>query len=388
MATVRALLNTEYRSKDGTYPIIVLVTVGRKKRKIPTGDRVQEKQWKNGEATARNPDYLLINDRISEKVSRIKSYLADCDKKNRPVNMALLDHVKTSFSFCDYIIHRATQYKEKGKIVMAQKLSRFAKELRDCFRGDVFFDDLNQDKLRDYENYLISNENVENTRHRKFKFLRQFFKGAIDDGKASEPNPFRFYRIEKKPVKKEKLTEAEIKRIEDLKLKPGIINDARNLFLFSFYAKGMRFENCIFLKWSDIKDGRISYTTNKGGKHLSVKIHTRLQSILDQYPKREFVFPIVTEMPEDPWEYKSLVDSRNVIINRNLHIVTGLAEIERRVTFHIARHTFAYLLKKNTDSIHTIKDALGHSDYRTTEIYLKALDDEILDKEMGKLYGE
>lgn len=59
-----------------------------------------------------------------------------------------------------------------------------------------------------------------------------------------------------------------------------------------------------------------------------------------------------------------------------------------RLRFHMARHTFAFHLKKKTDNIHIIKDSLGHSRSYTTELYLQALDDERLDEEMDKLYEE
>jgi integrase len=172
-----------------------------------------------------------------------------------------------------------------------------------------------------------------------------------------------------------------------LKLNAGPVADARNLFLFSFYSKGIRFGNCIMLRREDVRDGRIHIRVSKGGKYISIKIHARLQAILDLYPIGEFVFPFVDHEPDDPEEFLKLIGSCNTVVNRNLKVVAALAEIKKKLTFHIARHTFAYLLKQKTHSILVIQDALGHSESRTTEQYLKALDDEILDSEMEKLYG-
>jgi integrase len=129
------------------------------------------------------------------------------------------------------------------------------------------------------------------------------------------------------------------------------------------------------------------FKTNKGNKHISVKIHSRLQAIIDAY-EGDFLFPFVKAMPGCKKEYKKMIDSLNVVVNRNLKIVADLAGITKVLTFHIARHTFAFHLKKKTDSIHVISDSLGHSRSQTTEIYLQSLDDEYLDKELDKLYGE
>ena len=387
MATIKVMLRTAHLSKEGTHPIVIRITAGLKQRLIPVGYKVRKNEWKGKEVSSRHPDYVIINSAIATKEAEIKKYLAECSMAGKPIRLDLIGTKNTSYSFSQYLLHRAAQYKSKGKIVMWRKLDRFKRELQECFGAEVFFDDIDQDKLRTYENWLIQKNNVENTRAKKFKFLRQFFQGAMDEGKVIGVNPFKLYKIASKPVNKEKLTAEEIKKIEELQITPGAVNDARNLFLFSYYTKDARFENCIMIKHSDIKDGRIYFRTNKGNKFISVKIHERLQVIIEQYPGSGFIFPFVEEAPESPDQHLKLVDSRNVIINRNLKVVAGLAKIDKHLTFHIARHTFAFLLKQKTQSIHVIQDSLGHSDARTTQMYLKSLDDEVLDIEMEKLYG-
>jgi len=213
------------------------------------------------------------------------------------------------------------------------------------------------------------------------------FSGAIKDGLYPGINPFENYKIQTFPSKKEKLTIEEIRAIEELELS-GPYNDARNLFLFSYYAKGARFENCIFLERKDIRDGRIYFETNKGHKNLSVLISAKLKRILDQYPTGQYVFPYIKETPENEFIYRSVKDSANTMVNRYLKVVTGLAKIQIPVTFHQARHSISFHLKKAGVNINAIQDVLGHSSVRTTEIYLKSLDDESLDEEMKKVYGE
>lgn len=407
MATVKPLLYTRYQSKDKTYPVIVRVREGKQTRDIPTGWKITEKYWKGTQVGSGHPDAVYINSKIAEIESQAKAYIADCRLKNRPIKLDLIGQQRASYSFNAFLLHRAKQYAAAEMFVMEAKVRRFDRELRVCFtagltfddldedvrlkkplRGnETYFDDINQDMLRVYETFLINQGNVNNTRHKKFEFLGKFYTEAVNDGKAMNPNPFKLYRIASKPVRKEKLTEDELKAIEALQLKPGPVNDARNLFLFSYYCKGIRFENCITAKRSDIINDRVMFKTNKGNKYISVKIHTRLQAIIDTY-EGDFIFPYVKAMPAAKKEYKKKIDSLNVIVNRNLKIVAQLAGISKLLTFHIARHTFAFHLKKKTDSIHVISDSLGHSRSQTTEIYLQSLDDEYLDKEMDKLYGE
>lgn len=407
MATVKPLLYTKYQSKDKTYPVIVRVREGKQTRDIPTGWKITEKYWKGTQVGSGHPDAIYINSKIAEIESQAKAYIADCKLKNRPIKLDLIGQQRASYSFNAFLLHRAKQYAAAEMYVMEAKVRRFDREFRVCFtpgltfddldedtrlkrplRGnETYFDDINQDLLRVYETFLINQGNVNNTRHKKFEFLGKFYTEAVNDGKAQEPNPFKLYKIQSKPVRKEKLTEEELKAIEALQLKPGPVNDARNLFLFSYYCKGARFENCITAKRLDVVNDRVMFRTNKGNKYISVKIHTRLQAIIDTYIG-DFLFPFIKAMPAGKKEYKKKIDSLNVIVNRNLKIVADLAGITKALTFHIARHTFAFHLKKKTDSIHVISDSLGHSRSQTTEIYLQSLDDEYLDKELDKLYGE
>lgn len=76
---------------------------------------------------------------------------------------------------------------------MDRKLRRFAKELRACFGRDVHFDDISDDTLRTFDAYLIGQGNCNNIRHKKYKFLGEYFTHAVNEEKATGRNPFKFY---------------------------------------------------------------------------------------------------------------------------------------------------------------------------------------------------
>lgn len=384
MAAIKIFLDNRYDTDH--HPIVIRIAHGNKRKYIPTGFKIEEKYW-DGKRVVKHKDASIINSRISDIISQAERYFAECHTSGKPINLNMLGTGPKGASFNDYLLHRAKQYDKKEMIVMGRKTRRIEKDLKECFNGEIYFSELTQDNLREYEAYLISQQNVDNTRHKKFKFLQQFYSQAVTDGRAEEPNPFKLYKINTKPVQKEKLTEQEIKAIEELSLQPGPVNDARNLFLFSYYCKGQRFETCITFKRDQIKNGRLHFKSNKGNKFISVLIHDRLKKILNQYKGKGFVFPYVTEIPDKKKDYIKMIDVANVNVNRNLKVVAGLAEI-KPFTFHVARHSFAYHLKKIASSIGVISDSLGHSSSRTTEIYLKALDDEFLDTELKKLYGD
>jgi integrase/recombinase XerD len=388
MATVTILLNERYQSKDNTFPIIIRVDHQGQRRKIAVGYKVGKKYWAGSSVSGRHPDAALINASISNKVADINHYLADCKLHGKPIKMELIGSGRLSYSFTEYLLHRAAQYKAAGKIIMDRKVRRWALEVLAVGGGNVYFEDLTPDFLRRLELQMIEAGNVENTRFKKFKFLHQFYAKAILEGKAQLPNPFAEHKIPVKPVKKDKLTGAQIKALEELQLPPGELNNARNLFLFAFYAKGQRFEVCVTLRWDQVKDGRIFFRTNKGNEYISVKIHQRLQAILDQYPDKGkgLIFPYIAILPADKEKYINLVGSKNALVNLALKVV-GASVGAPRLKFHDARHSFAYQLKQVTADLNVVQDSLGHSSQQVTKVYLRALEDERLDSEMEKLYG-
>lgn len=382
--TIKPIHDTRTTRKNNLYPIFIRVNHGDKQRYIPTGFKVEKKYWSQGRVV-KHPDAQIINSRIADIIANTQEYYSDCIKRNKPINLALIGTLHSSHSFNKYLLHRAKQYRLKNQIITARKVERSVKELELCFGAELYFDEITQDHLRTLEAWQISQKNADNTRADKFEKFGQYFQHAKDEGLATILNPFHKYKIQRKPVKREKLTIEELKRIEDLEC-TGAVNDARNLFLFAYYSKGQRFETCIMAQRKDIRNGRIYFKTNKGEKYISVKIHPRLQAIIDQYTG-EFLLPYVKRLPQSEQERIKLVDPLNVIVNRNLKIVAGLCRIDKHVTAHVSRHTLATHLKQVTNNINIIQEALGHSKQSTTVRYLKDLDDEVLDSEMDKLYG-
>lgn len=400
MATATPVLYTRHKSKkDGTYPIKIMLNHGKKQSFFNLKHRATEEQWTGAGVNRKHPDPELVNSDIEFYLSKARTYFSDCLRLGRPIKLDFAFTEHKSASMPQYLRHRARQHEKAGQIDMMYKADRYAKELAECFGSEVFFDEVNQDFLRTYEAWLKKGEegvrkpNNCNTRAKKFEFLGKYYGNAMDEGLAPAPNPFKKYSIAGEEVHKEKLTAEEVKAIEDLQLAPGAVNDARNAWLLAYYVQGVRFENVCRLRWEDIKGERIVITSLvKGGKNLSARIHSRLQQILDYYKPLTgggaFVFPFITELPTDPKAKRSVIGSRNTVVNRNLKIVAALAEVPKKLSFHISRHTFAQHLKIKGKDIHVIKEALRHSKIATTEKYLAALDDERLDKEMEDLYGE
>lgn len=376
--TFKVYLNERYKSKNGLYPIVIRLINGRLQKVIATGYKIKPDQWAVN-SVKRHPDAVLINSKIDDLLSQIKKYIST----HKVYNLQEVFKESAGNSFPGYLTHRANQYREAGKHSASVKLTRLAKEVRAAI-GEITFSEITGDHLRKLN---IHFKNHQNTKHKKFSTLGQLFTNAIDEGRTTPPNPFKKFKVEQVPTKKEKLTIEELEALEKAELPDKATELARDLFMFSYYSKGIRFENCVTVKRSDIQNNRIYFRTNKGKDFISVQIHSKLKTLIEKY-KGPFLFPYLSEIPDDPERRRKTLDVINVIVNRNLKVAVGIAGIKKKISFHCSRHSLAFHLKQKTDNIHVISDALGHSSSRITEIYLKSLDDEFLDREMRKLYGD
>lgn len=382
--TVSPFLDTRQHRKSGLYPIYIRISNAGKEKYIKTGCKIEPSYWAENRVKKNHPESAIINAKIYDLISSVTMKAAEDQLAGRTFRIELAGTDKRSFSFIDFVFNKAIEYEKKKMPVMVSKCQKMVKELKAVF-GTLDFDQVDHAAMNKLDIYMTQSGNTPNTKFAKMKFYRQMVESAIKEKKHIGENPFKQFKIKQTAVVKESLTSDEIMILENLPLS-GSVELARDIFLFSFYCKGQRYGDCIMLERKNIKDGRIFFITDKSGKAVSVKIHPRLQAILDKYPKAKMVFPMLDGPIADPFLRLSKISICNVITNRNLKIVAALAGIDKKITMHMARHTFARQLMKVTDSIHVIKDALAHSNYRTTQVYLRSLDDKYLDLEMDKLY--
>ena len=175
---------------------------------------------------------------------------------------------------------------------------------------------------------------------------------------------------------------------------------ARNLFLFSFYSRGMSFVDMAYLRQSDIYDGAIHYRRHKTGQLFTVRIVPQLQAIIDHYKKLNppWVLPLMMDAEPDG-SYRSLVcrsDDPQVRKDyetrlhlrykyarsnfwRYLRYISRDLGLERNLSFNVARHTWASLAQDKDIPVTVISKSLGHTSEKTTHIYLSELNPEKID---------
>lgn len=159
------------------------------------------------------------------------------------------------------------------------------------------------------------------------------------------------------------------------------LDQARDLFLFSFHTRGMSFVDIAQLKKTDIKNGILSYCRRKTGQQLEIRVSPALRQIINKYNKltenSSYVFPILSDQGKDQYrQYLSALNKQN----RNLKIIQELSGVSKTISSHVARHTWATIAKEENLPIWTISESLGHSSVKTTYIYLASINRTKLDE--------
>lgn len=153
---------------------------------------------------------------------------------------------------------------------------------------------------------------------------------------------------------------------------------ARDMFLMSFYLRGMSFVDMAFLRKTDLSQGYISYRRRKTGQPLTIKWTDEMQGIVNKYPvnSTRYLLPIITNPAVNELNAYRRCGYR---INFNLKIVAELASLKIPLTLYYARHSWASIARSKGVPLSVISEGMGHDSESTTRIYLASLDVSVID---------
>jgi site-specific recombinase XerD len=253
------------------------------------------------------------------------------------------------------------------------------KHFRDFLGGDIAFSDITPVLLERFKGYLRSSLKLsERSAVNHLVMVRSVFSQVIKDNVIdSKYYPFGKGKIKIKFPDSVKigLTLPEIKSLEDAKFDDASHNHARNLWLFSFYFAGMRISDVLRTRWSDIIDNRLNYAMGKNNKTVSLKIPAKAEKILKQYEqfresKNDLIFPDLKRCDlSNKFNAQRTIAFKTSAIDKCLRLhVAPAAKIEKKLTMHIARHSFAQ--NATHIDVRTLQMLFKHTRLETTEGYM------------------
>lgn len=278
------------------------------------------------------------------------------------------------YSVFEYIRRQSERMRRLGHVrtgeTYLQTLRSFMR-----FRGgiDMSFEMMDADTVEHYESYMRANRLSRNTTSFYLRILRCICNRAAAEGLTTQPDPFRRVYTGVDKTAKRAIALKEIRRIKELDLTCSPDLDfARDMFMFSFYLRGMSFVDMAYLRKKDLANGYITYIRKKTGQQLSIRWEKPMQAMMEKYPENptQYLLPILTERHGSE---RSQYLNKLVSVNRKLKQVAQMAQIPMPLTTYVARHSWASIAQSKNIPLGIISEGMGHDSEETTRIYLAAI---------------
>ena len=325
-----------------------------------------------------------IRERMEWDLSRFERIVRQLEQERRKYtadDVITLFHKVTKetslFSFMHSVI---IQLRQLGKIRTSETYTATLKSFME-FREehDVPLDGVNSDLMLLYEAHLKAKGVRMNTISFYMRILRAVYNRAVEKELTPQKYPFRHVYTGVDKTVKRAVPVKVIKALKELNLSmKSSLDFARDMFMFSFYTRGMSFVDMAYLNKTDLQNGILTYCRRKTGQRLTVKWEKCMEEIIKKYPSNSstYLLPIIKEQGNERKQY----DNALHLVNYRLKDLSGMLKLQRPLTMYVARHSWASLAKVRNVPLSVISEGMGHDSEKTTQIYLASLEASVVDK--------
>lgn len=359
-------------NKKGMALVQVEAYLNRRKMYFSTKIYLKVDQWDAKRRMVKShPNADVINRMLYEYIAAIEQAELGLWQQGKPISLDLLKEaidkpISNGRSFLSF-------YKEEvanSSLKESTKQNHLSTlELLQEFKKDISFTDLTFEFVSSFDNYLQSKGYHLNTIAKHMKHLKRYVNVAINKEYMDvQKYAFRKYKIKSIEGNHTHLSPEELRKFEDLQLtgRYAKLQKTKDAFLFCCYA-GLRYSDFINLTPANIvefhQETWLIYKSVKTGIEVRLPLYLLFEGkgigILQRYK-------------EELNSFFKLKDNSN--INKELNILAKLADIDKRVSFHTARHTNATLLLYSGANITTVQKLLGHKSVKTTQVYANIMD--------------
>ncbi len=376
----------------------------RKIRQLPTDYHIFPSEWNSRHAkirpvenadSDRYPHILSLNENIRCDIERLNRIIKSFESYDLVFSADdIIDkfhqysHRYTIYNFMKYQI---VKLKQNGKIRTSETynatLNSFSRFLHSSIQphrligsNDISLDFITADLIESYQAYLLDHGVSFNTISFYMRILRAVYNRAVEENIIEQRHPFRHVYTGVEKTIKRAIPLNMIKRIKTLDLSQNQELDyARDMFMMSFYTRGMSFIDMAYLKKSDLTGHTLTYIRRKTQQQLHIQWTSEMQQILDKYPENPtpYLLPIIKNPAnKERYAYRNM----SYFINRNLKKIAQIIGINIPLTMYVARHSWASIAKAKGIPLSIISEGMGHDSESTTQIYLASLDTNAVDR--------
>jgi len=396
----KVTLRSDRISEKGEREIRIRLTLYKEQKFLSIGYKSTPELWDfetNGPALI-HPQYKKISREIDDKFEEIEfeeklmkkngheyislaDLIAKVKKSNKPVVAAKL------YAFTESIIEELLANDKVGYANTFENLKEYV--LKHVFEKDKAFVSFSKVDFESLENYLIKQDLKETSMSAYLRTFYRIWNLAIAAGmcpkdhhpkKVIKFKPYKKYKTSKRAISAE-----DMKLIETYEAEYGSrIYRSQKMFLFSYYCRGINFNDIIKLKEDNITGDILRYRRSKNKRLYDFKLHSKAKAIIDifrNYPLQSdggYIFPVLRAEHDTAVKIDARIDSGLKDLNEDLKTIKDAKGIDRTVTSYVARHSFATNLKHKKVDVSIIQEAMGHETEEITRIYLEEYDDELV----------
>ena len=359
-------------NKRGMALVQLEAYLNRKKMYFSTKIYLKPEQWDAKRKMVKNhPNANVLNRMLYENIAAIEQTELGLWQQGKSISLDLLKNsidkpLSNGRSFLTFFKEEIANSSLKES-TRQNHLSTL--ELLQEFKKEVLFTDLTFEFVSSFDNYLQSKGYHLNTIAKHMKHLKRYINVAINKEYMDiQKYAFRKYKIKSIEGSHTHLAPEELHKFENLQLTGRYtrLQKTKDAFLFCCYA-GLRYSDFTNLTSANIvefhQETWIIYKSVKTGMEVRLPLYLLFEGKGIQ---------ILQRYKDDFNSFFKLKDNSN--INKELNILAGLAKIDKRVSFHTARHTNATLLLYNGANITTVQKLLGHKSVKTTQVYANIMD--------------
>lgn len=358
MTSIKVLLRTDKKKKNGESPLYVRLIQNRKPKLRSLGLSLLPRHWDADRERVRksHPNSARFNAFIAKKKAEYEKLALDVEEgvlnlNDRTLRQAQLGDL--NHCFISYCRKKGEQKHLIGNYGAAKKAMDNARRLEffsEHIGKPITFAHLTVKFLDDFEQFLFEvRGNMPYTVNGALRFICARIREAVREGLfPKDRNPFPDKTIHQPESPKDFLSLEQLKALEELPYKPGSwLWNSRNMFVFSSYAGGIRWSDTAQLKWEFIRGNVMVFNQKKTGSQNSVLLVDNALKILDLYrpvgKALGLVFPVLRpEVMAGGGEaaYHEAI-FRNKLVNRHLKQIGKDAGLPFPLKYHSSRHTFA-----------------------------------------------
>lgn len=300
-----------------------------------------------------------------------------------PKSTAAESHNTSLLSFVNQL---RTHFLQQNKLRLAETyqsaLNSFCLYIN---KVEILMEDIDSKMIEGYESYLKQKKLTLNTISFYMRILRAIYNRAVKSGVIADKKPFDHVFTTMTKTAKRAIPIQIIQKIAQAHITNKNEALARDLFLFSFYTRGMSFVDIAYLKKTDLNNTYLIYKRKKTGQELKIAWRKEMQELVDRNSSKDGIHLLGILDENSKKSLRFQYHYTQCIINTALKRLGKQLNLETNLTMYVARHSWATIARKKNIPLSVICDGMGHNSEKTTQIYLQSVDAEAIDRCNDKL---